>query len=138
MSVKFYIASKLENAEQVKRVSEKLKAIGWKQTYDWTVHGSVQGSHARLEEVSKAETRGVMQADIVIVLLPGGRGTHAELGIAVACTGYGKIYLCSSDGKEFTTGEETCAFYWLPEMRRLVGSEGHWIEQIMRENGVYL
>jgi len=39
--MKFYIASRLENADIVKRVAAVLKAAGHTHTYDWTEHGSV-------------------------------------------------------------------------------------------------
>ena len=37
--MKFYIASRLENHEKVKRLASLLRQAGWEHTYDWTVHG---------------------------------------------------------------------------------------------------
>ena len=75
--MKFYIASKLENAEQVSKVASVLKAAGHEHTYDWTKHGSVKGEgENRLREVMQNEFFGVRDADMVIILMPGGRGTH--------------------------------------------------------------
>ena len=52
IEMKFYIASKLENYEQVKYLSNKLKSVGWIHTYDWTVHRSVKESGIeKLKEV---------------------------------------------------------------------------------------
>lgn len=118
--LKFYIASKLENAELVSSVAEVLKSLGWKHTYDWTVHGSVQGEgEARLTEVAEYELNGVRKADIVIVLLPGGRGTHVELGAALAL---GKrVYIWAETDEYFLHDERTCVFYWDSWVTRVVG-----------------
>lgn len=80
---RYYIASALENVEQVRQVKARLDAAGWKHTYDWTVHGSVQEGADRIREVASNESVGVFEADVIIVLLPGGRGTHAELGMFI-------------------------------------------------------
>lgn len=130
---KFYIASKLENAPQVKWLAERLKAQGWEHTYDWTVHGSVQGDPTLCQQVSEKETVGVLEADVVIVLLAGGRGTHVELGIAIGSTVLGhalvekgiatscerRITVFSSDPeKDFGGSGTTCAFYHHPLVER--------------------
>ena len=83
--MKFYIASKLENFEQVQYLRDRLKEQGWTHTYDWTQHGSVKTVCTKiLKEVAEKEFQGVADADVVIVLTPQGRGTHVELGIALA------------------------------------------------------
>ena len=109
--MKIYIASKLENYLQVQALRDALIAAGHTITYDWTLHGSVQGQgEARLREVAAAERNGVLQAELVIVLLPGGRGTHIELGMANAL---GKpVLLFSRCILPFRHEQETCAFYW--------------------------
>ncbi len=122
----YYIASKLENAEQVRELKVRLDALGWKHTYDWTVHGSVQGDASRCREVAAKEMEGVYMAAVVIVLLPGGRGTHVELGCAlgirdcVAGDDPGpRIVVYSPDpDKDFGTDGTTCAFYHHPLVER--------------------
>lgn len=119
--MKFYIASRLENAEQVKCVAHVLKTWGWEHTYDWTSHGSVQmEGEARIREVAHNEMQGVADADVVIVLLPGGRGTHAELGAAIALNKPTFIY-AQSDGL-FQQDGRTCAFYWNDNITRITGN----------------
>lgn len=82
--MRYYIATALERAADHTLVRDAMAAAGHQITYDWTAHGSVQSEGLdRIREVAEAETRGVLDADLVIVLLPGGRGTHAELGIAI-------------------------------------------------------
>lgn len=126
----YYIASALENHEQVRQVKAMLDAAGWEHTYDWTVHGSVQKcGPERIAEVAKAETEGVSKAEVVIVLLRGGRGTHVELGIALAFAwayehdqddeGAPTICLYSPDPeKDFGDGGSTCAFYHHPSVHK--------------------
>lgn len=118
--MKFYIASKLENAEMVKKLAAVLKAYKWEQTYDWTVHGSVQNeSQERLTEVAENEIEGVRQADVVIVLLPGGRGTHAELGAANILRK--PVFLWAETDDFFSPDPQTCAFYWNRNVTRISG-----------------
>jgi hypothetical protein len=124
---KFYIASSLDNAGQVRQLAETLKAAGWTHTYDWTVHGSVAGQGEQaFVDTATAEVEGVRWADVVVVLLPGGRGTHVELGIALAEAVFGQangfetricIYSPTPD-KDFGTEKTTCAFYHHPNVQR--------------------
>lgn len=110
--IKYYIASKLENVAQVRALKQLLDATGdYEHTYDWTVHGSVQQEgHNRIREVANAEAEGVQRAGLVIVLLPGGRGTHVEIGLAIA-SGADVIIYSANPAKDFGDGGETCAFY---------------------------
>lgn len=103
---KVYIASRLENAAAVRELRDELAKHDVAVTYDWTEHGSVQGEGAeRMREVAHAEAKGVEDADLVIVLLPGGRGTHVELGVAI---GAGVDVLLVGDQEQ---GGHDCAFY---------------------------
>ncbi|MCL2462234.1 MAG: toll/interleukin-1 receptor domain-containing protein [Defluviitaleaceae bacterium] len=119
--MKFYIASKLENNEQARRLADMLKAAGWTHTYDWTAHGSVKETNKEtLMAVGQKEAGGVRDADVVIVLTPQGRGTHTELGMALAFNK--RIYLCHIDDTYFKCDDNTSAFYWLPQVTRLTGN----------------
>lgn len=108
--MKFYIASGLENAGQVAELRDILTSLGGQVTYDWTLHGSVQDQGPdRIAEVAGLEAAGVIDADMVIVLLPGGRGTHVELGMAIGNLTPVLLHgpLVGPDGRE-------CAFYRHP------------------------
>ena len=124
---KYYIASGLENAAAVRELKQILDAAGWHHTYDWTVHGSVYGEGAdRLAEVAAAESAGVIDAEVVVALLPGGRGTHTELGMAIACGEFDigtedRVRICvysATPEKDFGTNGTTCAFYHHPLVER--------------------
>ena len=118
--MKFYISSSLQNVGRVRALSRRLKAAGWEQSYDWTVHCTGQEIDLdALRSIGEAEFEGVRRADAVIVLTPQGRGTHAELGMALAL---GKrVYLCHDDDTFFKCDENTSAFYWLSQVNRIVG-----------------
>ncbi|MEJ8738084.1 hypothetical protein WKT02_11555 [Erysipelotrichaceae bacterium HCN-30851] len=70
-------------------------------------------------EYAKSEFQGIIDSDVVIILLPAGRGTHIELGMALALNK--KVYLCSLTEEEFSV-ENTVAFYELPNITHLVGT----------------
>src|SRR5207237_7921708 len=91
-------------------VRDALKTCGHEISYDWTLHGSVKStSEERLREVATLELDGVSEADFVVVLLPGGNGTHLELGFAIA---RGKrVFLHSEDSSVFALGPQTNPFY---------------------------
>jgi lincosamide nucleotidyltransferase A/C/D/E len=119
--MKFYIASKLENFAQVQSLAGKLKAAGWTHTYDWTVHCSVKERDIEtLKKVGEQEYKEEKNADIVVVLTPQGRGTHVELGMAIALNK--NIYLCHVDGNYFNCDDNTSAFYWLPQVKQFIGN----------------
>jgi hypothetical protein len=111
--VKYYIATGLENATAHNELRDAMAARGHVLTYDWTTHGNVGHlGQAAIAEVAKGEAYGVRRATVVIVLLPGGRGTHVELGMALA---WGRmVILCSNEPIE--ANPATCAFYWHPHV----------------------
>ena len=115
-----YIASRLENYRQVQAVRDALIQDGHVITYDWTQHNSVaQQGIERLKEVAENERRGVVSADAVVVLLPGGRGTHAELGIACALN-IPVMLITDNHRAYFLPDENTCAFYWCRNVQHYV------------------
>ena len=67
-------------------------------------------------------------AEVVILLLPGGRGTHVELGLALALGK--KVFLCAGDAEAFAP-ENTVAFYQLPGVVRLAGTDRENLERIL-------
>jgi len=128
--MKFYIASKFENYEQVRCLAGKLKAAGWTHTYDWTAHGSVKETDIdSLKDVGQKEFNAVSETDVVIVLTPQGRGTHTEFGMAIALNK--KIYLCHADDTYFLCDDNTSAFYWLPNVIRLIGTADDIAHEIL-------
>lgn len=116
--MKYYIATSLSRILDHNLVRDALKRCGHAISYDWTLHGSVKSvSIERLQEVAIFELNGVLEADFVVVLLPGGKGTHLELGFAMGNNK--KIFLHSEDPSLFELGPQTNAFYHYPDLIRL-------------------
>lgn len=130
--MKFYIASKLENYEQVRSLADLLKKAGWEHTYDWTAHGAVKEADVEtLKSIGQKEFEGVKSADVVIVLTPQGRGTHVELGMAAAL---GKaIYIAHADDTYFKCDDNTSAFYWLASVRHFIGGIEELAKRVLAE-----
>jgi len=83
--VRFYIATKLDNVIAYRQLRDALLERGHVITYDWTTSlGEFQASADRSREICELEVGGVLTADRVFCLMPGGDGTHVELGLAIA------------------------------------------------------
>lgn len=129
--MKFYIASRLENYQQVQSLADKLNAVGWEHTFDWTRYASASSTDPHtLMSIGQKEFDGVKDADIVIVLTPQGRGTHVEFGMAIALNK--TIYLCHTDDTYFKCDDNTSSFYWLPQVSQFIGNIDAIAEDLLR------
>jgi hypothetical protein len=126
---KFYVASSFKNVDAVRHVSKLLIDRGYIQTYDWTENERAS-TIEELTGIGQKEKEAVLEADFIIVLLPAGKGSHIEFGIAL---GHGKrIYLHSPDN-EVANFETTSTFYHLPEVQICIGTMEELIETVMRQ-----
>lgn len=125
--MKFYIASSFSNADNVRSVSKELAEKGFFHTYDWTRNGHV-ADPLELARIGLLEKRAVIDSDIVIILLPAGKGSHIEMGIAI---GTGKKVVLYSIDKSIYDVDLTSTFYHLPEVERVVGSLDDLIEAVV-------
>ena len=115
--MKFYIASSFQNKDRVRYVSEKLKNKGYIHTYDWT-----NESASTIEElvvIGQKEKNAVIKSDFIIVILPAGKGSHIELGIAL---GQGKKVYLYSPNMDINHFDTTSTFYHLPEVEKCIGT----------------
>lgn len=126
--MKFYVGSGMKNLELVNYYAKLLKENGWEQTHDWVKNVSDDISKDDMIKYASLESQGVVDADVVIMLLPGGRGAHIELGMAMALNK--KIFLCSTTEEEFSI-ENTVAFYELPKIIQLVGNAEDNVKRII-------
>jgi|SRR5699024_4531752 len=124
---KFYIASSFKNADTVKLVSQRLIDNGYIHTYDWTQNERAS-TMQDLKEIGQKEINGIMDADFILVLLPAGKGSHIEFGIALGQVK--KIYLYSPDNG-LNNLETTSTFYHLPQVNRCVGSVERLVEMVL-------
>lgn len=116
--MKYYIATSLSRIEDHNLVRDALKRCGHAISYDWTLHVSVKSvSLGRLREFAILDLSGILEADFVMILLPGGKGTHLELGFAIG--NKKKIFLHSEDPFLFELGPQTNSFYHHPDLTRL-------------------
>jgi nucleoside 2-deoxyribosyltransferase len=127
--MKFYIASSLKNTDNVRMVASELLSHGWVQTYDWTKAIQVN-SISQLREIGREEMRGVLDADLVIVMIPAGKGSHVELGLALGAQK--KVLLYSAD-HDINNIENTCSFYQLHEVVQCIGTLEELITAVTTE-----
>ena len=125
----FYIGSGMKNCELVNYYSKILEEKGWKHTYNWAKNINGDETIKDLIEYSKLEQQGIIDSDVVIILLPAGRGAHIELGMALALNK--KIFLCSETKEEFNI-KNTVNFYQLPNIVRLVGTADENLKEIIK------
>jgi hypothetical protein len=81
--LKYYIATSFQNKEAHAECHRYFADMGYELTFDWTVYPFIPDPYV-LHTVATREIDAVKAADFVVVILPGGRGTHIELGAALA------------------------------------------------------
>lgn len=124
--MKFYIASTFANKEKVREAASLLREMGHVQTYDWTANLRAS-SIDELKLYGDLEKNAVLEADFLVVLLPAGKGSHIELGIAI---GQGKPVYLVAETDDLFDFEVTSTFYHLPEVSILIGTVSESMERI--------
>lgn len=127
--MKFYIASSFGNIEQVQKLSRRLTLNDWSHTYDWTQHGRAN-SLENLEELGSLEVNAVKAADILVILLPAGKGSHTEFGIALGLEK--TIYLYSPNNHIYDC-DQTSTFYHVKGVHKFVGEFEDFIEYLLED-----
>ncbi|WP_342566653.1 nucleoside 2-deoxyribosyltransferase [Psychrobacillus sp. FSL K6-4046] len=128
--VNFYIASSFQNVQQVRELAELLRDKGWKHTYDWTKHHKADSLDC-LSEIGKKEMKAVGESDILIVLLPAGKGSHIEMGIAL---GLGKRVFLYSSTNSIYDFSQTSTFYHVDGVERYVGDFHSFAQYVIMKN----
>jgi nucleoside 2-deoxyribosyltransferase len=131
MPKRFYVSSRKDRSEQANALSEALKVVGWERTFVWTDQPGA-GPEARAA-TAEAELKGVRDADILVVLLPGGFGTHVEIGAALALGK--KVLLHSPDQKTLET-PYPCVFHYHPGVTLIVSEtlDVHQVVALMEDH----
>ncbi|MGL6220563.1 MAG: nucleoside 2-deoxyribosyltransferase [Lacrimispora sphenoides] len=114
----FYIASSFKNVEQVREISNELKLKGYIHTYDWTQNEKAS-SLEKLATIGVKEKEAVMNSDFLVILLPAGKGSHIELGIALGLRKRIYIYSPTNEIYEY---DKTSTFYHIEGVNKFVGS----------------
>ena len=113
--MKIYVSSILNNHEMARKLIDKLKDIGHEITFDWTRESKSDSDN--YSAIASNEIKGVVESDVVIALLPGGRGSHIEIGSALALNK--KVILWSDEPEKYFDIKNTCVFYFHPNVIRL-------------------
>ena len=113
MPKRFYLATRVDLSARASLLLEALKAQGWERTFAWT--GEIDPD--RYAETALKEIEGVREADVVIALLPGGRGTHVEIGAAL---GLGKPVILHAPDRDSLTKPYPCVFHYHPGVTLLI------------------
>ena len=114
--IRFYLATGYENKDVHQQIVTALEATGlFTCTYDW-VKG--EGKEAGIAAVALKEIRAVQTADVVLVVLPGLRGTHTELGLAIGSPNT-RIVIFGHPDVFIDHGPTSCPFYFAPGVRRI-------------------
>ncbi|WNQ11113.1 nucleoside 2-deoxyribosyltransferase [Paenibacillus aurantius] len=128
--MKFYVASSFKNMESVQEVARRLQDRGYRQTYDWTVNQDVT-TIEQLKDIGEKEKNAVMESDFIVVIIPAGKGSHVELGIAL---GLGKKVYLYSPNHEVNDLDTTSTFYHLSEVVKCCGGMDELVSRIVSEN----
>jgi nucleoside 2-deoxyribosyltransferase len=116
--MKFYIGSSFANISQVRELAAFLMEKGFYQTYDWTGNSRAENA-GELRSIGEAEFASVKEADFVVIILPAGKGSHIELGLAL---GFGKrVYLYSEEDLKDNPAEAS-TFYFLQQVIHISGT----------------
>lgn len=121
--MKFYIASRFGNKEEVRKIIEFLRERGHDVSMDWTVHESIKPFEKNMERAKRyaiEDIDGVRDCDVFILISDeAGTGMYIELGVAIAL-----------DKRIFVVGEHTerTIFYFHPKIQRRDS-----IEDVFRE-----
>jgi nucleoside 2-deoxyribosyltransferase len=113
----FYLATRKDRSEQAAPLLQALKAHGWVRTFTWTGDEIDSDQHA---EIALAELAGVREADVLIVLLPGGYGTHVEIGAALAL---GKPVILHAADRETLEKPYPCVFHYHPGVKLIISKD---------------
>jgi nucleoside 2-deoxyribosyltransferase len=115
MAKRFFLSTRKDRASEANAISAALEIHGWARTFTWS---AVDGADINQQAaMAIADLQGVRDADVLIVLLPGGYGTHVEIGAALALKK--PVILHSPDCQTLET-PYTCVFHYHPDVTLLV------------------
>src|SRR5260370_18430217 len=115
MPDRFCLSARKDRSKQAEPLLEALKSHGWERTLTWTPQD--EGSTDGYGEIALKELDGVRDADVLIVLLPGGYGTHVEIGAALAL---GKQVILHAPDRKILEAPYPCIFHYHPSVKILI------------------
>jgi nucleoside 2-deoxyribosyltransferase len=112
---RFYIAARKDRAADADAVANALNSHGWHRTLAWS--GTDSAETAEHAQTAMTELDAVREAEVLIVLLPGGFGTHVEMGAALALD---KPVIIHAPDEATLAFPYPCVFHYHPRVTRLV------------------
>ena len=112
---RYYLSTRKDRSAAAANLTEALHAAGWERTYTWSDLGSA-GVEA-FAAAASTELEAVRAADVLIVLLPGGFGTHVEIGAALAL---GKPVVLHAPDRGTLETPYPCIFHYHPGVTLMV------------------
>lgn len=122
--MRFYIASSFANKANVRYVSTALQEAGFVHTYDWTENERAVDV-STLKKIGRIEKQAVADSELFIMMLPAGKGSHIELGMAIAL--HKQIFIYAAD--EITPAHAS-TFYYIDGVTHVNGEIDDFIENI--------
>lgn len=116
MAKHYYLATRKDRASEANSIEEALKPHGWERTLTWSDQEGA--THAAYADLAQAELRAIHEADVLIAMLPGGFGTHVEIGAALAL---GKPVILHSPDRKTLETPYPCVFHYHPGVKLLIG-----------------
>jgi nucleoside 2-deoxyribosyltransferase len=113
--MRLYISSRKDRSARADALSKELEKHGWQRTFAWKQEDG-EGPEENAA-IAKAELNGVLQADVLIALLPGGYGTHVEIGAALAL---GKPVILHAPDQDTLNQPYPCVFHYHPGVRLII------------------
>ncbi|TCI26187.1 group-specific protein [Exiguobacterium sp. SH5S4] len=115
--MKFYIGSDFYNINHVRQLRDHFIEQGHTHTYDWTMNERA-ATIEDLRDIGAKEFEAIRTSDFVVILLPAGKSSHVELGIALGAD----VPLFIHDAaNRFNDFEMTSTFYHLSSVTQLTG-----------------
>jgi nucleoside 2-deoxyribosyltransferase len=108
LAKRFYFSTRVDRNSEGRLLLKALESRGWERTYIWS---DQTVNPDKYRDIARAELEGIRLADIVVVLLPGGYGTHAEIGAALAL---GKPVILHSPDHTTLNTPYPCVFHYHP------------------------
>jgi hypothetical protein len=115
MARRFYLSTRKDRSTEGDAVSGALRERGWICTLDWAALGHSES--LGFPTIAQAEIEGIRQADVLIVLLPGGFGTPLTTilgGQPLCCQGAASydFLLSSIEAKRKETFRRSLRMIW--------------------------
>jgi len=115
MEKRFYLSTRKDRSEEGALIAQALRDLGWVCTFDWMAIKNIGALD--YPAVAQSEIEGIRQADVLLVLLPGGYGTHVEIGSALA---FGKRVIIHSPSRQVLETPYPCVFHYHPNVTLMV------------------